>query len=324
MDKLNLMKLEIKKIRQYQEDEINKKIEEIDDPNLTYEQKRLKVLDEMNSSKSYPDIIYFPENKIQIIDITKIRQFVENTVQEKIKDIKDNKLTTKEKRLQILAEMNKSISYSSIEEDEEFKKIIQKKNEKIFRGDDSLNSTGGSTMTSDMDDIPVDIKNYRIAYKLYDIKQNIYLDNLPLKKIDEEKFVYLYKNKLITYYFIKSVQFGKEYNINNDIITDDKYKESYGLFFCGKQIELDNEENKKCCPHDMMCIYCMNKNKKRYKLQSKYAININGRAAKKYNELFHCFGLFLVGNQYENCVGKFSCEACKLLDKYKKYYFPEN
>ena len=118
------MKLEIKKIRLYQEDEINKKIEEIDDPNLTYEQKRLKVLYEMNTSKSYPDIIYFPENKIQIIDITKIRQFVENTVQEKIKDIKDSKLTTKEKRLQILAEMNKSISYSSIEEDEEFKKII--------------------------------------------------------------------------------------------------------------------------------------------------------------------------------------------------------
>ena len=312
------MKLEIKKIRQYQEDEINKKIEEIDDPNLTYEQKRLKVLDEMNTSKSYPDIIYFPENKIQIIDITKIRQFVENTVQEKIKEIKDNKLTTKEKRLQILAEMNTSISYSSIEEDEEFKKII------IFQNDNSSNSTKNSTMTSDMDDIPVDIKNYRIAYKLYDIKQNIYLDNLPLKKIDEEKFVYLYKNKLITYYFIKSIRFGEEYNINNDIITDDKYEESYGLFFCGKQIELDNEENKKCCPHDMMCIYCMNKNKKRYKLQSKYAININGRAAKKYNELFHCFGLFLVGNQYENCVGKFSCEACKLLDKYKKYYFPEN
>ena len=312
------MKLEIKKIRQYQEDEINKKIEEIDDPNLTYEQKRLKVLDEMNTSKSYPDIIYFPENKIQIIDITKIRQFVENTVQEKIKEIKDNKLTTKEKRLQILAEMNTSISYSSIEEDEEFKKII------IFQNDNSSNSTKNSTMTSDMDDIPVDIKNYRIAYKLYDIKQNIYLDNLPLKKIDEEKFVYLYKNKLITYYFIKSIRFGEEYNINNDIITDDKYEESYGLFFCGKQIELDNEENKKCCPHDMMCIYCMNKSKKRYKLQSKYAININGRAAKKYNELFHCFGLFLVGNQYENCVGKFSCEACKLLDKYKKYYFPEN
>ena len=322
------MKLEIKKIRQYQEDEINKKIEEIDDPNLTYEQKRLKVLDEMNTSKSYPAFIDFPDNKIQLIDITKIRRFVENIVQEKIKDIKDSKLTTKEKRLQILAEMNTSISYSSIEEDEEYKKIIQKKNENkensIFRNDDSLNSTGGSTMTSDMDDIPVDIKNYRIAYKLYDIKQNIYLDNLPLKKIDEEKFVYLYKNKLITYYFIKSIQFGKEYNINNDIITDDKYEESYGLFFCGKQIELDNEENKKCCPHDMMCIYCMNKNKKRYILQSKYAININGRAAKKYNELFHCFGLFLVGNQYENCVGKFSCEACKLLDKYKKYYFPEN
>ena len=112
-------------------------------------------------------------------------------------------------------------------------------------------------------------------------------------------------------------------SVNNDVITGNEFNAKYGLFFCGETIELENEENKKCCPHEMMCRNCMEKNKKRYKLKNKYSININGRVAKKNNELFHCLGHFIVGKRIENCVDKFSCEACKLLDKYEKYYFPE-
>ena len=65
--------IEVKKIREYMEDAINKKIEEIDDPNLNYNQKRLKVLNEMNNSLSYQYFIYFTTNKIEIFDIKKIR-----------------------------------------------------------------------------------------------------------------------------------------------------------------------------------------------------------------------------------------------------------
>lgn len=303
------MKLEIKEIRKFKEDEINKEIQKLDEPNLNYQQKRLKVLDSKNTSKSYPDFIIFPGNKIQILDIAKIRQFRENEIQEKIKNIKDNKLTYTHKRLKILSEMN-----TSIEEDEEYNS--NKENISL------LNSTLNSTMPSEINEISIEFKKYCIDYELYDVKQNIYIDNPTLNKLDEDKFFYLYKNELITYHFIKNIKFGKEYSINNNVITDDNFNQLYGLFYCGIQIKLDNEENRICNPHNMMCKDCMNKNKKRYNLKNHYCININGRAAKKYDELFHCFGHFEIGKRIEICVNDFQCEACKFLDKYKNYYFP--
>ena len=110
---------------------------------------------------------------------------------------------------------------------------------------------------------------------------------------------------------------------NNDILIDNQYNEALGFFFCGNNIQLENNEIKKCCPNEMMCKECMEKNKKRYKLKNKHLININGRETKKNkSNNFHCFGKFNIGNQIENCIQKFSCEACKLLDKYEQYYFP--
>ena len=323
--------IEVKKIREYMEDAINKKIEEIDDPNLNYNQKRLKVLNEMNNSLSYQDFIDFPTNKIELFDIEKIRQFEENIIQEKIKSIKDDKLTLIQKRKNVLDEMNTSQSYGSIEEDEEDKK----NNQLIFDYEDVLqvpslnpNSTidisNNSTNLSETYDISDELKKYWIKYDLYDVKQNSYIEYPTLEKLEEDKFYYAYNNKLTTYYFIKSVQFGRDYSVNNDVIIDDKFDEKHGLFFCGRDIELDDKEIKKCCPHEMLCRDCMNKNKKRYHLKSRYSININGRASKKYNKSFHCFGHFYSGKQIETCLDKFSCEACKLLDKYEKYYFPDN
>lgn len=323
--------IEVKKIREYMEEAINKKIEEIDDPNLNYNQKRLKVLNEMNNSLSYQDFIDFPTNEIEIIDIEKIRQFEENLIQEKIKSIKDDSLTLEQKRMKALDEMNTSQSYDSIEEDEEDKKNHQLifDNETVPQNNSSnLNSTmdlsNNSTNHSETCDISKDLQNYWIKYDLYDVKQNNYIDYPTLEKLDEDKFYYAYNNKLSTYYFIKSVQFGRDYSVNNNVIIDDKFNEKFGLFFCGKNIELDDKEIKKCCPHEMLCRDCMNKNKKRYLLKSRYSININGRASKKYNKSFHCFGHFYTGNQIEICKDQFSCEACKLLDKYEKYYFPDN
>jgi hypothetical protein len=172
--------------------------------------------------------------------------------------------------------------------------------------------------------LDIEKKNYYLQYKLYDIKQFENLKYPILFPIKEEIYSYFYYNELTTSHYIQSIQFGEEYSINNDIEIDDNYNDSLGLFFCGKEIILENNEIKKCCPNEMICRECMEKNKKRYKLKNRYSININGRAAKKYNNNFHCFGHFIIGKQIENCLDKFSCEACKLLDKYEKYYFPED
>ena len=97
---------------------------------------------------------------------------------------------------------------------------------------------------------------------------------------------------------------------------------SLGLYFCGKEIKIENEI-KKCAPNEFICKECMEINKKKYNLNGKYLININGRVAKINKGSYHCFGHFLYGNngnQIEDCISKFSCNACKLLDNYCNYY----
>ena len=141
-------------------------------------------------------------------------------------------------------------------------------------------------------------KDYWIKYKLYDVKvENNLLKNLIVCNLDKDTSCYLYSNKLITYYFIKNIHFGKDYSINDKIIKDKEYNEAYGLFFCGKKIEIEKNEIQKCLPDNMICTNCMDKNRKRHNLENTYLININGRVAMKYNDQYHCFGHFLVGNQ---------------------------
>jgi hypothetical protein len=142
-----------------------------------------------------------------------------------------------------------------------------------------------------------------------------------LVQLDEEKYCYLYLNNFNTYFYTKSAFLGSNKSINDDKYDLDECKlnESLGLFFCGKNIEYNNE-NIICSPNNMICKKCMEKNKRRYNLKSKYLININGRVSKKTKDEdreFHCFGHFLIGKiQIENCIDKFCCEACKLLGKY--------
>ena len=173
---------------------------------------------------------------------------------------------------------------------------------------------------------------YWIKYKLYDNIEDINNKTkvkLPkLIHLDEEKYFYSYSNTLKTYYFIKSAFLGSKKSIIEDKYDLDEciLNESLGLFFCGKKIEYNNETTI-CSPSNMMCKNCMEKNKKRYYLKDKYLININGRVAKKIidkekDKGFHCFGHFLIGKtQMETCLDRFCCEACKLLNKYEKYYF---
>lgn len=308
------MFINIKKMRKFEEDKITQKINLINNPNLTYEQKRLIVLSQMNTSSDYPSIIYFPDNKIVLFDINKVRAFREKKIEEKIMNIKDPKLSKLEKRLIVLNEMN--TSFSSNDEEQE---------EVSFSDDDFQSTMNSSSMSIDNPSMNSK-KDYWLKYKLYDVKvNNKNLDKLNIYQLSDDKCCYFYKNELITYYFVKSVQFGENYSIDNESLKDPEYKESFGLFFCGKNINYNNEKDVKCCPNQMICKECMKKNKKIYNLDKLYLININGRLAKKRKDgNFHCFGHFIKGNLIENCVKGFTCEACKLLKSYENYYFPND
>ena len=308
------MFINIKKMRKFEEDKITQKINLINNPNLTYEQKRLIVLSQMNTSSDYPSIIYFPDNKIVLFDINKVRAFREKKIEEKIMNIKDPKLSKLEKRLIVLNQMNTSFS-SNDEEQEEMESF----------SDDFQSTMNSSSMSIDNPSMNSK-KDYWLKYKLYDVKvNNKNLDKLNIYQLSDDKYCYFYKNELITYYFVKSVQFGENYSIDNESLKDPEYKESFGLFFCGKNINYNNEKDVKCCPNQMICKECMKKNKKIYNLDKLYLININGRLAKKRKDgNFHCFGHFIKGNLIENCMKEFTCEACKLLKSYENYYFPND
>ena len=305
------MFINIKKMRKFEEDKITQKINLINNPNLTYEQKRLIVLSQMNTSSDYPSIIYFPDNKIVLFDINKVRAFREKKIEEKIMNIKDPKLSKLEKRLIVLNGMNTSFS-SNDEEQEEMESF----------SDDFQSTMNSSSMSIDNPSMNSK-KDYWLKYKLYDVKvNNKNLDKLNIYQLSDDKCCYFYKNELITYYFVKSVRFGENYSIDNESLKDPEYKESFGLFFCGKNINYNNEKDVKCCPNQMICKECMKKNKKIYNLDKLYLININGRLAKKRKDgNFHCFGHFIKGNLIENCMKEFTCEACKLLKSYENYYF---
>ena len=329
-------KIHIEEIRNNREKKIYEKIKEKNNPNLSYQDKRLEVLDEMNSSNFFPDFIFFPNNIIKIIDIEKIRLFKDKQIKEKINNLKDTNLSYEEKHLKILDEENTSVSrneeiityvpeimnnLSINNQSSESKKDNMYDTDStcdISQYKDNLSSTG-------INDISELKKDYWIKYSLYDvIVPKLILKNLIICELDKKKniFCYLYSNKLMTYYFIKNIHFGIDYSINDKIPIDKEYNESCGLFFCGNKIKLENKVIQECLPDKMICVDCMDKNRKRYNLEKTYLININGRVSIEYKGEYHCFGHFLVGNQIENCIQKFSCEACKLLDKYEKYYFP--
>ena len=277
--------------------------------NLSQEVKEIIELNENNSSERYPFIIYFPFHKSITIDIDKIRAYRNKRIEEKIKEINDENLTEEEKELRVLEEMNTKIESNDEEEE----------NNNIFLSFSEL-----STMSTSFSTISEEKKNYWINCKLYDVKiKNKNFDYPILYELDKEtnKYCYLYKNELVTYNFVKSVIFGENYIINDELLKDKNYHELFGLCFCQSNIILNEKEIQKCCPNEMICKDCMEKNKNMYNLKNKYLININGRAARKHKRRFHCFGHFLIGNQIENCVDKFSCEACKLLDKFENYYF---
>ena len=95
------------------------------------------------------------------------------------------------------------------------------------------------------------------------------------------------------------------------------------MYFCGKTEEIliyNKLYIKKCLPNEFICKKCMLINKRKYNLKNSYLVNINGRATKTNKGSHHCFGHFLSGNLIEDCISRFTCKACKMINYYLDYY----
>ena len=285
-----------------------------------------------------------PLYKINTLLIHKER---ENSIENKIRMIKDEKLSNYQKRIIVLNEL-KTTKYF-IEGNN------KNKNENIFLFNDSFsqnfNNNKSFSYEYDIDSTCDNSKSFGfsqyteyilpenqektlnslrskfcIKNKLYDITLNPNLYFPQKYKIDKSHYVFAYENEITSYGFTQSGFLTKENIKLNTIlmnIEDSKYYYKLGLYFCDKKvlIKIGNEIYKKrCIPNEFMCEKCMKINKKHYNIKNKYLININGRVAKINKGSFHCFGLFLLGNQIEQCISKFSCKACSILNLYSKYY----
>ena len=289
--------------------EINKNLNQREKLNLL-------LADNSDTSSDYnSNFIDFPNNEMPLFDIKKIRDFHGKQINEKANLMKGTELSLSKKILIVLDEMNTS---------------SENYNDRIYDDSDSdyedISTYYSSHSFLEQTD---EKKKYWVRYNLYDNIADYNNKKLKLPRLvqlDEEKYCYIYLNKLETYYYTKSAFLGSNKSINDDKydLNECKLNESLGLFFCGKNIEYNNK-NKICSPNNMICRKCMEKNRKRYNLKNNYLININGRVAKKIKDEdkeFHCFGHFLIGKiQIENCLNNFCCEACKLLNKYEKYYY---
>ena len=175
--------------------------------------------------------------------------------------------------------------------------------------------------------------DFCLKYNLYDIPLALEICNYnhpPKYKITDELFAFLYPNEPITY-CITITGFIMNNKILNLVSKNLEAKDGQanfnfilGLYFCGKkeQIKIGNQiESKICKPNEFICKQCMDLNKQKYNLKKKYLININGRISKINKGSYHCFGNFLIGNQIEQCITKFSCNACKNLNINSEYYF---
>ena len=157
------------------------------------------------------------------------------------------------------------------------------------------------------------------------------LDN----SVDGKKYIFVCYNDLTTYNITSSAHLLNNFNKNNidkpqsnmdigkEFLNDYKYEKALGLGFCGRSFEIrgaNGIEKKRCTPNEFICKQCMLINKKKYNLGNTFLININGRVAYINKGSYHCYGHFLIGSQIEDCIIKFKCKACKMLDSFSEYY----
>jgi hypothetical protein len=358
-DGLSIKKIEIPKFNinieyfiEQKEKMILEKMEKYNQLNLNDFEKRIEVLKNDKTSSSTINLKKY--KKFEKIDILKLFDEDEKRITEKMAK-KDPNLSDEKKREEVLKEekttevinktdnINKNdISLSYLNETSDTSKSYNTLPE------DDINSLylnlskcydDESTMDSTLDDDKSKEENifnairnkFYLDHKLYDLLLNIQSKNVKtaekyrIKDKYDYYYSFTYPNDLNTYYITESMfLFGhkKDYGLINDINNNKSIKdESVGLYFCGKVIKDEGiKEEKKCCPNEFICKDCMKLNKEKYFIKNDYLININGRVTRINKGKYHCFGHFLVGNQIEDCINKFTCKACKMLNSIKDYY----
>ena len=278
----------------------------------------INFLSSDNSSKNENKIAELPIYQIPIEEIRKER------------DEKNDKI------------FNERISYPEIEKYPKFANDSLNKNNQTTKYIDNVNKENESYSLNDSSLYRMEISETsklteRQDKKFNSLRANFYekhkLNDIPLisetnllypekYKINEKDFGFLYPNELKTYCITKSGFISND-NKNNNWEHKGYYYHKLGLYFCGKEINNGKTiEKRRCKPNDFMCKNCMEINKEKYNIKKKYLININGRVAKLNKGSYHCFGHFLCGNQIEDCITKFTCKACKILNNLtKNYYF---
>ena len=194
----------------------------------------------------------------------------------------------------------------------------------ILVGDDSVNNAENKIEIPEKS-FNYARANYYLKNNLYDILLNIELNiKCPQKySIADKKYAFVYPNDYTTFSITISGFLSKNKNNDNFITNDKDEKEiqfypSLGLSFCGKITVViigEKKQEKICQPDSFMCKNCVEINKRKYKIKNNYLININGRVAKINKGCYHCFGVFSCGNQIKDCITKFQCKGCKLLQE---------
>ena len=320
--------INIKKIKEEREAKINEKVKQIKDPKLSQLEKILIVLSQEKTTTYIFDPNNISQTKEPSLELTTDKTLnssnTKNISQEKISDISISKPEKIEKS----------------EESPNILNITQPLDSSLERTrDTTLNSSDMSfSISSDINKSQNFSKfiasgnlfnsakiEYYTQYNLFDISINIVDSKLPKsQEISDKQIAFLYENDFITYCFTGSQFLLKhELKILEENKDDKEFYQDLGLYFCGKEEEVSNKEEKdkkRCSPNIFMCKDCMKKNKKIYGIKDKYLINIKGRISKKNKGKYHCFGHFEINSQIEDCVISFSCKSCQILDKLEEYY----
>jgi hypothetical protein len=336
--------IDINSIRNEEEQRIIEEMKKIKDPNLNDYQKRKKVLErdftltqdfrisrfEINIEKIKKENEKNYNEKINFNDINYL-----NNYEKREKIIKDEKTTTNDLKKDLMnpddnhinnnddTNFNYDYSYFSQEQStrDETKSIISQNNSSTqeFEENKQVEKIFNSTKQKFYK------KNKLYDLPLYEEKDIEKIKKFPeIYRIDQDNYAFLYLNDKTTNFITKSAFISEKKHftkLSEKDIENRKYYDDLGLYFCEKEVIFKNEKTKKrCCPNEFICKSCMDINKKRYNIKNNYLINIKGRVAKINKGSYHCFGHFLCGNQIEDCISKFSCDACKMMDFYSSYY----
>ena len=278
---------DVEKIREAKKKYIEEEMSKIKDKNMTEEQKKLKVLNDMNSSRS----VETDEEKDK--DDEKNKKII-IIPSDSLVNISDSRSTN----------YSSKISISSIKTSREFdetdqiaKEWIKLKFFDVFNIESILRKDSESILIKNKKEV-----NYAFSYP---------------NNYDTYDFA-------ISKYFIN--KYLVKYELPEEEPRNENYDSKYGFCFCNKEIKEFNttcSPNKMMCNKCMkenMEIYGLNK----IKTENNVLININGRVAfDRKDGKFRCAGKFVLGKLYYNCDHqKFTCKACKLLNEItsKNYY----